>query len=83
MSAWSQWFALARRADVVRRSAWTALVVGSVLALINHGDLLTGTPVDPVRVLRLLLTYCVPYAVSTWAAVGALQSAGVRPDQRT
>jgi hypothetical protein len=44
-----------------------ALVVGTILNLINQGDaLLAGGPVD---LAKLLLNYVVPYCVSTYGAV--------------
>jgi hypothetical protein len=52
---------------VPRRSLLTALVVGTILNLINQGDaLLTG---GHIVVPKLLLTYCVPFCVSTFGAV--------------
>ncbi len=60
---------IAARPDIVRRSAKIALVVGTILALINHGDrLLTGN-LDSVAIVKISLTYLVPYSVATWAAV--------------
>ena len=45
----------------------TALVVGTILTTINHGDvILAGNP--PVF-LKIILTYCVPYCVTTWGAI--------------
>lgn len=54
---------------IPRRSAYVALVVGTVLNLINQGDALLG--VSPINWLRLVLTYFVPYAVYTYGAVSA------------
>ena len=52
---------------VPRRSLWVALIVGTILNLINQGDmLLTGQRLDLVK---LALTYIVPYIVSTYGAV--------------
>jgi hypothetical protein len=52
---------------VPRRSCIVALIVGTVLNLINQGDaVFTGAPVDLTKVL---LTYLVPYCVSTYGAV--------------
>jgi len=52
---------------IPRRSLLVAIVVGTILNLINQGDALFG----PVAVswTKLLLTYLVPYAVSTYGAV--------------
>ena len=51
----------------------TACVVGTILITINHGDdILTGNYPHP---LKIVLTYCVPYCVTTWGAItGKLQS---------
>jgi hypothetical protein len=44
-----------------------ALIVGTILNLINQGDtIVAGLPLD---VAKLLLTYLVPYCVSTYGAV--------------
>ena len=52
---------------VPRRSLWVALVVGTILNLINQGDaLVAGRRLDPVK---LALTYLVPYFVCTYGAV--------------
>ncbi len=52
---------------VPRRSFIVALIVGTILNLINQGDaLVTGLPVD---ITKLLLTYLFPYSVSTYGAV--------------
>jgi hypothetical protein len=52
---------------VPRRSFHLALVVGTVLNLINQGDVLLGAA--SINWLKLILTYCVPYAVCTYGAV--------------
>ncbi len=52
---------------VPRRSFVVALVVGTILNLINQGDaLLAGGPIDWAKIL---LTFAVPYGVSTYGAV--------------
>lgn len=54
---------------VPRRSLYVALVVGTVLNLINQGDALLGSA--PVNWVKVVLTYFVPYAVCTYGAVCA------------
>jgi hypothetical protein len=52
---------------VPKRSLLVALVVGTILNLINQGDaILLGYP---VQWLKGGLTYLVPYCVSTYGAV--------------
>src|SRR6516162_6752451 len=52
---------------VPRRSLSVALIVGTVLNLINQGDALLG--LASINWLKLILTYCVPYVVCTYGAV--------------
>jgi hypothetical protein len=52
---------------VPRRSLYVALVVGTVLNLINQGDALLGAA--SFNWLKAILTYGVPYAVCTYGAV--------------
>lgn len=52
---------------VPRRSLRIALIVGSILNLINQGDVLLG--VAPVNWWKIALTYAVPYLVSTYGVV--------------
>ena len=64
-------FRTAFRRDIVRRSFWVAVVVGTLLNLINQGDrLFGGVPLD---VFKGLLTYAVPYFVATYGAVSAVR----------
>jgi hypothetical protein len=52
---------------IPRRSICVALIVGTVLNLINQGDAIFGA--KAVDWLKIVLTYMVPYAVSTYGAV--------------
>lgn len=54
---------------VPKRSFWVALIVGTILNLINQGDLMMLG--DPVNLLKIGLTYAVPYCVATYGAVTA------------
>jgi hypothetical protein len=44
-----------------------ALVVGTALNVINQGDALFGAA--PINWLKLVLTFAMPYVVSTYGAV--------------
>jgi hypothetical protein len=55
---------------VLRRSLITALVVGTVLTAINQGDRLVRGDVTAMVLLKMGLTYCVPFLVSTSGALG-------------
>lgn len=67
------WLQVAVRRDIITRSVKVALVVGTILVAINHGDALLAGELDSVRILKMALTYLVPYAVSTYAAVSAIR----------
>ena len=68
-------WAIAFEARVVRRALAFALVVGSVLIAINHGDALLAGDVGARRWLKMGLTVLVPYVVSTWSSVLAVRAA--------
>ncbi|MGI9363604.1 MAG: nitrate/nitrite transporter NrtS [Rhizobiaceae bacterium] len=50
-----------------KKAFFTALVVGTILTTINHGDLIVDGTFPPIW--KIALTYCVPYCVTTWGAV--------------
>ena len=49
------------------RSGYVALLVGTILNLINQGDAIFGA--EPINWTKIVLTYLVPYTVSTYGAV--------------
>lgn len=62
---------IALRRDIMKRSLKVAVVVGSALNLINQGDaILNG---QDLHILKVLLTYLVPYCVATYGAVSAVR----------
>ena len=64
-----------RHRPLLRRSALTAVVVGTILVAINQGpELLAGTAV-PALIWKVPLTYVVPFCVATWGALGAARRA--------
>ena len=64
---------LAFSKPVMMRSLKVALLVGTLLALINHGENILSMNLSFQDCLKILLTYLVPYSVSTWSAVQALK----------
>lgn len=52
---------------IPRRSFVVALIVGTILNLINQGDALVMG--GRINVMKILLTYAVPYCVATYGAV--------------
>jgi hypothetical protein len=68
---------LALRPSTIKRAFKYAVVVGSVLIVINHGDALVAGEISAARVARMGLTVIVPYVVSTLSSVGALRERNV------
>ena len=60
--------------QVFPRAIKVALLVGTLLALINHGDKIFSLSLTNQDYIKLILTYLVPYAVSSWSAVSAIIS---------
>jgi hypothetical protein len=50
-----------------RKALLTAILVGTILTSINHGDMVVSGDWPPIW--KVLLTYCVPYCVTTWGAI--------------
>ena len=57
---------------VIKRATYTALIVGTILIAINHGDALLRGQVDATRLFKIILTVFVPYIVSTTSSVSAM-----------
>lgn len=75
-----QFLALAFERGIARRSAVVAIVVGTILNLINQGDaLLLGAHVS---LWEVILTYAVPYCVATYGAVSYRLSISRAADKR-
>ena len=74
-----KWIAVAGRKDVVTRSLKVAFLVGTLLVLINQGNRLAGGEWSVEIALKIVLTYLVPYCVSTYAGVAAILAAERKP----
>jgi hypothetical protein len=57
--------------DTLLRSVKTALVVGSILALINHGQQFLSGQFSASWMIPTLVTYLVPFSVATYGQVQA------------
>jgi len=54
---------------VAKRSAIVALIVGTILAFINHGDLIFSGTLTTTCWIKMIATCFVPYTVSSVTAV--------------
>jgi hypothetical protein len=68
------WLDTARRPDIVRRSLRVAALIGTILVAINYWDRILASTVTSGDYIKMVMTYFVPYAVSTYASVSAVRS---------
>ena len=50
------------------------MIVGTILIAINQGNLILAGDFSPELFWKIPLSYCVPFAVSTYAATDAILS---------
>jgi hypothetical protein len=67
-------FALALMPSVRSRALMVGLVVGTILALINHADAAINGTFGTKNAIQVATTYFVPYAVSTYSSVRAMKA---------
>lgn len=72
----ASWLEIAFRPAVVRRALRCSLLVGIILVAINHGDALLSLDLSLQRIVRMALTFVVPYLVSTSSSVSAIRELG-------
>ena len=60
-----------RHRPMLRRSAIVAVVVGTILTLLNQGDGLFAGNWNNALYWKIPLTYCVPFLVATYGALTA------------
>ncbi len=61
--------------SAVRRSLIIAAIVGSVIILVNQGDLIVAGNLSPLMWLKIGITPCVPFCVSLYGAYLAYRNA--------
>ncbi len=67
-----QWISIAVRRDIVTRSLKVCVIVGTILVLINYFDHIRAGSLSTVDYIKMLLTYCVPYCLSTYVSVSMI-----------
>jgi hypothetical protein len=68
------WWILAARRTVARRALVIASLVGTVLALVNHGDRMLAGTMSGLNWGQVFITYLLPYLVSTYSSVVAIRT---------
>ncbi|MCI0440460.1 MAG: nitrate/nitrite transporter NrtS [Chloroflexi bacterium] len=54
---------------LIRRSLAASLVIGTIITLLNQGDLILTGQLSAALVWKIPLSYVVPFAVATWGAL--------------
>ena len=67
------WIRLAFSKSVSWRAVKVAILVGPILVAVNQGAVLLQRGLDIICLLKIGLTFVVPYFVSTFSSVAALQ----------
>jgi len=68
------WFEVAMRREVVVRGLRVGAIVGTLLTAINQGNIILSGQLDASVASKILLTYLVPYCVSTYGGVSAIRA---------
>lgn len=79
-SALTEWLRLAAHPATVRRALITALIVGTVLIVINHGPAILAGQLTHQRIAQMCLTVFVPYTVSTVSSVSTRKELAKKKD---
>lgn len=58
----------AKHPKTLRRALKVAAIVGTLLIIINQGDILLSGSWERFNLLKAMLTYCVPFCVSTYSS---------------
>ena len=71
-------YCYAIRPAIIKRSLIVAVIVGTVLNMINQGDAIAGY--STFNLFKCILTYMVPFCVATYGSVSALIAIRDKPD---
>lgn len=58
----------ARERQTFVRALKVAVLVGTILTCINQGDFLLSGNFEAIKIWKILMTYCVPFCVSTYSS---------------
>ncbi len=61
---------------MLRRSIITSAIVGTILVAINQGTVIIAGEATSELAWKIPLTYCVPFLVASWGALGNAYARG-------
>lgn len=69
----ASFLSIAFSSSVVKRSLGIAAIVGCILATLNHGDRIFSGDIDGTLLIKVCLTFFVPFCVSTYSSFLAVR----------
>jgi hypothetical protein len=72
MKNYSKIIKIASKNSTIRKGIVISLTVGTLLNLINQGNLILSTQFPEVSVIKIFLTYITPFMVSVYSTTTAL-----------
>lgn len=79
----ADWLTIALQKTILLRAIKIALIVGTILMIINHGDVMLSDGLSIKEYTKIILTYLVPYCVSTYSSSEAVCAAENLPSIHT
>jgi len=70
------------RREHLRRTARIALVVGTLLTIINQADVILGGDATGLTWIKMGLNYCVPFVVSNLGLLAGKRAEAERGEER-
>ena len=70
------WRCALRNRAMLRRSIITSAIVGTILVAINQGTVIIAGEATSELAWKIPLTYCVPFLVASWGALGNAYARG-------
>lgn len=77
MSSFQYYIRLATDKNTLRRALRVALIVGIILNIVNHPEVISAFSIESLNPGQLILTFFVPYCVSTYSSV--LSNSKIKP----
>ncbi len=71
MTIKNTWLSTALEPRILKRSLTVSAIVGTILMIINHGDVIALGHLSMLHVFKISLTYLVPFMVSTYSGVAS------------
>lgn len=71
-----QFARFATRKTTIRKGLMLSLIVGTILNMINQGELIALFKFDQINYFKLLLTYMTPFMVSVYSTATTLMKVG-------